>query len=273
MGLLRFDAPLEVLLVTKGHPYDRHALHQLFDGFQDMAVTAVEHPAAQHFFHPDAAAPYDAIVCYDMPGIQFRPGESPVFRDPSDSLMEGFRALLEEGQGIVFLHHALAGWPTWDEYARVMGGRFLYEPASLAGRDCPDSGYRHAVTHRVSPVAPDHPVCEGLVDGFEITDELYLAEVFEDDVLPLLRSDHAFTASEFYSASRAIRGDMFSNEGWEHEDGSSLVAWARRERQSPLVTFLAGDDPVAYQNQGFQRGLSNAIRWVASPEAHAWARE
>ena len=273
MGLLRYDAPLDVLLVTKGHPFERDAFHAAFDAMPDIAVTAVEHPAAELFFDPDAAAPFDVIVCYDMAGIQFRPGQAPVFVDPPERVVKGFRALLDAGKGFVFLHHAIAAWPTWDEYARVVGARFLYEPAKLLGRECPDSGYRHGVTHRVSVADPAHPVTQGLGEGFEITDELYLAEVFEDDLHPLLRSDFAYRAENFYSASQALRGRMFSNEGWEHEPGHDLVAWARREGASPLVTFLGGDDPVAYENAGFRRVVENAIRWVASPAAHAWARE
>ncbi len=272
MGLLRYDAPLNVLLVTKGHPFERDAFHAVFDAFDDMAVTAVEQPAAEYFFDPEAAAGFDAIVCYDMPGIQFRPGQGPLFVDPPERLVEGFRNLLDAGKGLVFLHHALAGWPSWDEYARILGGRFLYEPANLLGRDCSDSGYHHAVTHRVSPVGT-HPVTASVADGFEITDEVYLGEVFEDDVVPLLRSDYAFEAENFYSASRALRGQMFSNEGWPHPPGSNLIAWARREGRSPLVYFAAGDDPVAYENPGFRSVLGDAIRWVASQDARAWAKE
>ena len=273
MGLLHYDAPLNVLLVTKGHPFERDAFHAVFDSFTDMSVTAVEQPAAQRFFEPEAAEPYDAIVCYDMPGIQFRPGEAPLFVDPPERLVGGFRRLLDAGQGIVFLHHALAGWPSWDDYARILGGRFLYEPAVLLGRECPDSGYRHGVTHRVSVVAKEHPVTAGVRDGFEITDELYLAEVFEDDLFPLLRSDYAFEADNFYSASLALRGQMFSNEGWSHPPGSNLVAWARREGRSPLVYFAAGDNPAAYENPAFRTVLGDAIRWVASEDAHTWAGE
>ena len=53
-----------------------------------------------------------------------------------------------------------------------------------------------------------NPVLEGLGDGFEIEDELYLFEVFEDDVLPLLRSDHAFEESGFFSAALAVKGQI-----------------------------------------------------------------
>ncbi len=263
MGLLRYDAPLNVLLFTKGHPFQRDAFHAVFDGMGDIAVTAVEHPAAEAFYSPDTAAPFDTIVCYDMPGIQFRPGKPPVFHEPPAAVIEGFEALLAAGKGFVFLHHALAGWPTWERYAEVMGGRFLYEPAKVGGVDRPDSGYHHAVTHRVTAADPAHPITDGIGDGFEITDELYLAEIFEDRVTPVLRSDAKFEADAFYSASRALRGELFSNEGWEHPSGSDLVAWTREEGASRIATFLAGDGPVAYENPAFRRILENAIRWTA----------
>jgi type 1 glutamine amidotransferase len=272
VGFLRYDAQLNVLVVTKGHPFERDAFFAVFDAWSDVACTAVEQPAAQAFFTPAAAAPYDAFLLYDMPGIEFRRDAPPILHPPPPALVTGLRRLLDAGQGFVFVHHAIAGWPAWDEYAELMGGRFLYAPASLRGRQRPDSGYRHGVTHNVSVVESGHPVVEGLGDGFEIEDELYLFEVFEDDVLPLLRSDYAFVEGNFFSAALAVRGQMFSREGWSHEAGSNLVAWARRVGASPIVYLACGDGPAAYQNAGFRRLLENAVRWVASDQARAWAR-
>ncbi|MGV0036659.1 MAG: hypothetical protein ACNYPE_17540 [Candidatus Azotimanducaceae bacterium WSBS_2022_MAG_OTU7] len=45
--------------------------------------------------------------------------------------------LLEAGKGMVFMHHA-AGWPAWEEYAEIIGGRFLYLPDTLRGSHRPD---------------------------------------------------------------------------------------------------------------------------------------
>ena len=86
----------------------------------------------------------------------------------------GWRSLLDAGRGLVFLHHAIAGWPAWPEYAEIVGGRFHYQPGSLGGRDWPDSGYRFHVDHTVEVLEPGHPVCAGLPARFPITDELYL---------------------------------------------------------------------------------------------------
>ena len=252
----------EILLVTKGHPYEREPFYAMFDGMDDVNWTLVEQPAAQALFNVEEAQPYDAYVMYDMPGIQFQPG-GPRFVEPSERYKQNFRELLEAGHGFVFLHHAIAGWPAWPEYADILGGRFLYMADDVRGEPRPDSGYRHGVTHTVSVVA-DHPVTRGLPGQFEITDELYLSEVFEDEVEPLLVSDYAFVQDNFYSATLAVRdGKMFSNEGWSHPPGSNLIGWAKTLGKSRIVYLQCGDDPVAYANEHFRTLIHNAIEWVA----------
>ena len=190
----------EILLITKGHPFEREPFFALFDAMAGVNWTHVEQPAAQVFFQPEHAKDYDAYVLYDMPGIRFMADREPGFDEPSPEYKEGFRAILEAGHGLVFLHHAIAGWPAWEEYAHIIGGRFLYMPGVLGGRACQDSGYRHDIEHRVRKVR-DHPVTAGLPPEFPITDELYLYEVFEDDVEPLLASNYEFTRDNFYSAA------------------------------------------------------------------------
>jgi hypothetical protein len=38
------------------------------------------------------------------------------------------------------------------------------------------------------------------------------------------------------------------------------------------VASEAGDGPLAYANPAFRQFLHNAIKWVASDQAKAWAR-
>ena len=258
-----------ILLVTKGHPFERDAFFGLFDAL-NVNWTHVEQPAARHFFSPETAADYDVLVMYDMPGISFGP-EGPVFEMPSDAWKASLLALLESGKGMVFMHHAIAGWPAWEEYAEILGGRFLYMPGELRGKPVPDSGYRHKVSHRMS-LLKEHPITQGLPESFPMTDELYLFEVFEDSIEPLLASDYAFTRDNFYSASKVVvEGKRFDNEGWEHADGSSLVGWVKHYRNSPIAYLQGGDDPEAYANEHFRSLLQNAIDWAASDAALAWA--
>lgn len=271
--VIRYDAPANLLVATKGHPFDKPAFFEMFDRMKGLTWTHVEQPAAAELFTPQAAAPFSALVLYDVPGIQFRTPEPPALVEPPDRLKQGMEALLEAGKPFVFLHHAIAGWPLWDRYAEVVGGRFFYQPGRYKGRSYPDSGYAFPVRHRID-VVTDHPVTAGLGDGFEIEDELYLFPLLEDDVVPLLRSRHRFVQEEFHSAANALRGHMWTRNGWAgHPPGTDLVAWARRVGNSPIVYIQPGNDAATYAHPAFRRLLRNAIDWVSGPEAAAWARQ
>jgi uncharacterized protein len=262
MPIIRHHAPIKCLVAVRGHPFDRTAFDSLFQAMDDISATMVDQPAAAQLMTPDAMKEYDALVLYDMPGLDFTQAEPAASVAPDAPVTAGFKALLEAGKGIVALHHALAGWPTWPDYADWLGGRFLYHPAMVRGKPCPDSGYRHEVTYTASVVA-DHPVTAGLPAQFELTDELYLAEIFEEDVTPLLRSSANFTRDHFYSATAAVNGRMFDNDGWMHPPGSNLIGWAKQALNSRLVYLQPGDGPSVYENGHYRRLVENAIRWVA----------
>lgn len=271
MSIINYGATNQLLITARGHPYERDAFAGLFEDLEDFSWSLVEQPAAQLLFTPAMKDSFAACVCYDMPGVDFTVAEPPALVEPAASFKQGFLDLLEAGMGFVFLHHSIAAWPAWDDYAEIVGGRFHYLPATLRGEAWPDSGYRHQVDHEVSVVA-DHPVTQGVPAQFSMTDELYLCPVFEQELVPLLRSDYAFTDDNFYSAKRAVEGTMFSREGWSHPAGSTVVGWVKHYRNSPIVYLQGGDDPVAYANEHYRRLLHNAIRWVAGEEARAWAR-
>lgn len=264
--------PLRVLVVTKGHPFDHDTFFAVFEANETIEWTHVEHPDAVAALSPVALVGVDVVVFYDMPGIRFTRTDPPAeLIEPPPELPGYFAALCERGVGLVFLHHAIAGWPAWPDYARLIGGRFHYLPGELDGRRYPDSGYRFDVTHRVTVLDPRHPVCEGLGDGFELTDELYLYPVLEDSVVPLLRTDHTMRSEGFWSAQLAISGQRNCNDGWSHPPGSSLVGWARARGRSPIVYLQFGDGPVTYADPSFRRVLANAIGWTSSSAARDWA--
>ena len=271
MSIIDYNSPTNILVSVKGHPYPRDDFFDVFESMEGIAYTAVEQPASQVFLTPEHAGLFDGAVLYDMPGIDFS-SQPPRLVAPPESLQRGLPALLERGFGLVFLHHAVAGWPLWPEYGEIVGGRFLYRPGTVRGQPCPDSGYRHAVAHNIR-VLQDHPVTDGVERNFPLTDELYLYEVFDDSVIPLLDSDYTFDREHFYSAELAVTGRLYSNEGWEHPPGSSLVGWVKHYRNSPVVYLQPGDGSEAYRDPNFRRLLNNAVRWVTSVEAREWARQ
>ncbi|MFN3233310.1 MAG: ThuA domain-containing protein [Alphaproteobacteria bacterium] len=265
------DDKKKVLLVTRGHPFARDPFYQIFEANDHIEYSAVEHPAAQYMFNPDFAKNFDCYVMYDMPGIQFNPGGPPSFIDPPQFYKDGVMAMLEEGFPLVIMHHTCAAWPAWPEWSEIVGSHFLYKPMKSRGVDKPDSGYIIDVPHTVSPVM-DHPITAG-IEPFELVDEVYLAEVFEDSVTPLFTSNYEFTKENFYSADLALKGQMNSNEGWEHDPGSNMVGWIKTYKNSPIVYLQFGDGPATYGNPVFRKILQQAIDWACSDEAKAWARE
>jgi len=258
-------ADLDVLVVTGGHPFEADPFFAVFDSFAPDGIswTGATAPARGH----------DVIVLYDMPGLRFTRSDPPLeLVAPSDEQRQVIHDLIADGVGFVFLHHAVASWPAWEEYAHLVGGRFHYAPGTLAGVQYPDSGYVFDVSHTVEVLEPSHPVCAGLGDAFTLTDELYCFPVLTEEVVPLMRTtfDTADTRA-FFSADLAIRGHRNENEGWVHPPGSDLVAWAKSAGRSPVVYLQFGDGPETYADPHFRRALSNAITWVATSEAHEWA--
>jgi uncharacterized protein len=246
---------IDALVVTGGHPFDADAFFAVFDALAGVAWEPASAPALGH----------DVVVFYDMPGIRFTRGDPPAeLIEPTAEQRHTINALCESGCGLVFLHHAICSWPAWEEYARLVGGRFHYQPAMLEGTAYPDSGYRFDVRHEVQVLAPDHPVCAGLPATFTLTDELYCFPVLEDAVTPLMRTTFdTADASAFWSADLAIRGTRDSNDGWTHPPGSDLVAWVRDADRSRVVYLQFGDGPTAYADPMYRRVLANAIAWAA----------
>lgn len=268
MGLIRYGAALRALVAVKGHPYARDAFAALFESIPELDAVLVEQPAAMYLL--ESAAPFDLFVFYDMPGIDFahRP---PRYVPPPSWLPEAFAHLAERGAGMLFLHHAIAAWPTWDEYGEIVGGRFLYLPGRLADRLVADSGYLHSASY-TARVLREHPVTAGLPPTFPLSDELYLYPVFEEAVLPLLAADFEFTPERFHSAAAAV-GAAPPQAPWRPDYGSRLLSWVHAWRGAPVVYLQPGDGPEIFADAHYRRLVANAVRWLASAEARAFARD
>jgi uncharacterized protein len=265
------DSRLRVLVVTAGHSFEAEPFFAMFDADSGIRWEGAEQPAAMDLFGADKAGTWDAIVMYDMPGIKFVDGES-VFIDPPEDFRQRFLGTLEAGQGFVFLHHAMSAWPSWPAYADVVGGRFHYTPAELHGTMWPDSGYHFDVTQHVVLAQPDHPICQGVQDGFELTDERYLVPILEEGLTPLMRTDAPMTDDHFYSAALAVKKRYNDRTGWHHPPTSPVLGWVKTAARSPVAYLQPGHGPTAYANPNYRRLVANAIRWAASPAAHQWAQ-
>ncbi len=257
------SSTINVQVVTGGHPFVAEPFFEIFDHLGGIRWSKATTPTVGH----------DVVVFYDMPGLHFTGGDPPVtLPSPTKLQQEVFLELQEAGTGLVFMHHSVASWPAWDDFAELVGGRFHYQPAQLRNVQYPDSGYVFDVEHTIEVLEPHHPICRAIAPSFTLTDELYCFPVFEDDVVPLMRTTFPTDdASRFFSADLAIRGQRNSNRGWSHPAGSNLVAWIKNAKNAPLAYLQFGDGPETYSDPIFRQILGNAIRWAASSDARQWA--
>jgi uncharacterized protein len=252
----------DLLVLSGGHPFDDAAFAELLASLAGWSVTHLRHPEAERLVGKGRAARADAVLFYDMPGYDFSAGRVET-RPPSAAFRRAIVDRFESGRGAVAMHHALAGWAAWPEWSELVGGRFLYQPGEVRRVACLDSGYRHEVEY-VAEVVADHPVTRGVPVSFPVRDELYLAELFEDDFTPLIRARHRFVRENFFSANAAVSGRMFDNADWDHPPGGDCVAWVKTARKAPLVYLQFGDGPETYANPAVRRVLANALAFTAA---------
>ena len=270
--------PVSVLIVSKGHEFAHDSFLSMFASMQDVTSTLVQQPAAQLVLASEHVGAYDCVLFYDMsgiPGIGLRHDGANDSGVPPAAYRAAIEALLERGTGIVMLNHATVSWPEWPLWREIHGSSFMLRKGLLDGALVPGSGYRGghgplpSAKIRLAPVGK-HPVLAGLEDGFEISDELYLKTAgFESRVLPLLRGEYDFVAGNFTPPPLASPSEQAS---WSHPPGSNLIVWANSAGASPVVVSDVGDAPPAFENPAFRRLLHNALLWVASEDARAWAR-
>lgn len=245
---------MRIAAFTGGHSFDRDAFSDLLDSLPGD-VTWFEHPNAE--VSPVELAAFDVSLHYDMPGTLPSP------TDPPESLRASVAAAPESEHGYVVLHHAIASWANWDGWAEFVGGRYLYQPGVVRGLSCPDSGYRHAVPQRISLADTAHPIVSGLPESFDLVDETYLCEVFEDDVTPLLRTDAEMTDAVHWSTALAMAGRRDEREGWAHRPGSQLVGWTKSMGRSRLVYLQPGDKAPTMVDPNYRDLVAGALEWVA----------
>jgi len=213
-----------VLLVTGGHAFDTNEFFQVFKDNPDITFESATHPNAHIRLKPDAVGQFDVLVLYDM------------WQKIDADTQTNFVKLLESGKGLVVLHHAIANYNEWDQYAEIIGARYYLKPKTVNGVEKARSQFKHDVTFPVHISDPKHPVTRGLKD-FEIRDETYnLFDVYPG-VKPLLTTN-------------------------EPTSGKT-IGWARPYGKARVVYLQLGHDRFAYENPNFRRLVQQAIQWVA----------
>ena len=215
---------IRVLLTYGGHGFDQKAFFAMFDAMPGVKYTKAPLPASADLLKPGLEKDYDVIVMYDMvPAIS--PDQQKAFVD-----------LLNKGIGVVSMHHNMGAHRDWDEFRKIIGGKFILQPCEIDGQKYPKSGWSHGEDLNVTVADRQHPITKGVKD-FQIHDETYKNYYTAPDVKLLLKTDHPKNDPE--------------------------LAWVKEYGKSRVFYLMLGHDNKGWANPSFIKLLTQGIQWAA----------
>jgi type 1 glutamine amidotransferase len=219
------DGPprIRVLLTYGGHDFQEKEFFAFWDNMLGVTYTKAPLPASAGLLKPGLEKQYDVIVMYDM------------VKAITPEQRKAFLALLDKGIGVVSLHHNLGAHNDWPEYRKVIGGKWLNAEETIDGRTYPKSTYDHDQDLHITVADPAHSITRGITD-YNIHDEAY-GQVYVDPSVHVLLTT-------------------------KHPRNVTPVAWVTRYGKSPVVYVMGGHDSAAWANPGFQRLLTQSVRWA-----------
>jgi len=215
---------IRVLLTYGGHGFAQEPFFALFDALPDVVYTKAPLPEAADRLRPGLEKEFDVIVMYDM------------VRGISAEQQKSFVELLNIGIGVVSLHHNLAAHREWDEFRKIIGGKFILEDCLIDGKRYPKSAAIHGQTLNIHVADKEHPITRGLTD-FQIEDEVYGPFYTSPEIHVLLTTDHPQNNPE--------------------------VAWTHQYGKSRVFYFMLGHGPKAWSHPNYSLILARGIRWAA----------
>jgi len=218
------EKKVRVLVTFGGHGFQQEPFFAMFDAMPNVTYTKAPMPKSAELLKPGLEKDYDVIVMYDMVG-KITPEQQ-----------NAFIALLNEGIGVVSLHHNLGAHRDWSEFRKIIGGKFHFKEETIEGVKCSRSTWSHGEDLKVAVADKEHPTTKGLKD-FEIHDETYGKYYTAPDVKVLLTTDHPKNDPE--------------------------LAWVLEYGKSRVFYFMLGHDNQAWKNPNYPEIVLRAIRWTA----------
>ena len=220
--------PLRVIVLTGGHKFDEQPFYALFAGFGDIKIDHAKLQKSCTFFDDISQWDYDVIVFYHF-GINL-----------SKKGQENLLKLCSKGVGIVVVHHAIAGFPEWQTWRKIVGAKYFLADTEEDGVLWKRCTYKHGVTFKINIENPKSPVTAGLAD-FDILDETYKGYRLEPGNRLLLTTKEPLSQKE--------------------------ISWTRTFDKSRVCYIQSGHGKDAYGNPNFRKLLKQAIIWAGKKPA------
>ena len=222
------ETSLKVLVITGTHGYDKVSFNAIFNSFSSMECTIKEmgeDPGS--LFENIDKFPYDVIVTYNFKqrlSIEHR---------------KTFEAILKRGVGLTVMHHAIAGFPEWLEFEKIIGATYVLEEETRGNKHYPRPKWKEGVDMKIKVEDLEHPITRGITD-FTINDEAYKNWVYHD-------GNHLLLSTE-------------------NELSNRQIAWTRSSFGARIFYIQLGHGKDAYENENYRKLLQQGIAWTAKKQ-------
>jgi type 1 glutamine amidotransferase len=216
--------PIKTVVVTGGHDFEHDPFFKLFQGYSDIQYVEAAQKDHSELFEDISNWNYDVIVLYNMS------------QNISPKRQNNFKTLLQQGVGLVALHHAEGAFNTWEDYRQIIGARYPLKPQQIDGKQFATGTYDHDMDMNVKIADREHPITRGL-SAFTIHDETYKGNWFAADNHVLLTTDHA--------------------------KSDTTICWTRPSGDNRVVYLQLGHDSKAYVSPNYRELVVRSIRWAA----------
>ncbi|MEA3366233.1 MAG: ThuA domain-containing protein, partial [Candidatus Hydrogenedentes bacterium] len=204
--------------------FEHDSFFKLFEGYDDIDYVEAEQKDHSELLEDISNWDYDVIVFYSMT------------QEISEKRKQNFLKLLDNGVGVVALHHIISGFNKWPEFQKIIGARYLFEPIEHNGKLMPKSSYKHGVNIEVKIADPEHPVTKG-VSNFSVVDETYLGCAFQPDNHVLLTTDNPTS--------------------------DKTIGWVRTYKNARICTIQLGHGPSIFSDPHYKKLVRQAVKWTA----------
>jgi type 1 glutamine amidotransferase len=224
---------IKVAIITGGHEFDPVPFFAMFRSFEEVEFTHLPQADDSEAFEDIDGWPYDVIVFYNM--TQNIPARRRV----------NLLRLLEDGVGVLALHHASGAYQPWPEFKKIIGCRYNVTASETGGEEHRPSSFRHDVDIPVRVADNSHSVSRGLAD-FVVHDETYKACEFESTNRVLLTTDEP--------------------------SSDKPLCVVRNYRRANVCYIQLGHGPGIFSQEMFRKLVGQALYWCAEPKGQGGER-
>lgn len=216
---------IKVAVIVGGHDYNKKAFEDMWSSFSDLDVKYFNYKVGEcKFFDSPPSNEWNVIVFYNMN------------QHLNENQQKNFLEYLQQGKKMIFLHHAISAFPKWEEFPKILGGKyFLEDNMEWEGKIYPRSTYKHDVKVNIRIVDREHPVTKD-VEDFEEIDEVYGNYYINPEVKVLLNTDHP--------------------------ESVVPLGWVNKYLNGEILFIQPGHGPQIFANPNYRKLIYNAINWA-----------